>query len=152
MTDVQCDIFFGLFTWKLACPRMHGCFHDCITLASGGRAVSGKHYMQLATYFNNTEAEKHRNLWPENSFAGQRTLFTEHNLALPACVPSGLPRITKQIYSRSFTVCLDGLMNLSKARTPLQAACTMECNSLERKISTLKFASTHQTWTKGCPF
>lgn len=41
----MCNVLlFVLFTWKLACPSFPGCI---ISPCSGGRAVSGKRYMQL---------------------------------------------------------------------------------------------------------
>lgn len=113
-TDVQCDILWPLYTeaglpqdaWLLSWLL--------ITTFRRGNSIR-KALHAVATYFNNTEAEKHRNLWPENSLAGQRALSTEHSLALTVCVPPGLPLITsvhktKQTRSKSFTVCLDCLM------------------------------------------
>lgn len=90
--DVQCDILWPLYmeaglsqdAWLLLWLHITTCRRE----NSIRKAIHA-----VATYFN-TEAEKHRNLWPENSFAGQRALSTEHSLALPACVPPGLPRIT----------------------------------------------------------
>lgn len=44
----RCAVWHSLAsTWKLTRPRLHGWFHGCISLPSGGRAVSGKHYMRL---------------------------------------------------------------------------------------------------------